>query len=153
MSKVMVVYESKYGNTKRAAEMITEGLREAGVTAEVAEPRAVDRKRLGEYDAIVIGSPTHMGNATFSIRRFVGGLGKLGLGGKQVAFFDCRIGPDPGPVVRKLEQRVGEKAPDLQIAVPGLSLLVVGMKGPLADGELARCREFGKQLAAKLAGA
>lgn len=153
MPKILVVYESKYGNTKRAAEMIIEGLREAGATAEMAQPKAVDRKQLGEYDAIVIGSPTHAGMATFGIRRFVGGLGKLDLSGKHAAVFDCRAGPEVGKVVHKLEKQLGEKVSGIRIAVPGISLLVVGMKGPLADGELERCREFGKQITGKLTGA
>jgi len=151
MPKVIVVYESKYGNTKRAAETIIEGMKEiSGIEAVLSEPRAVDKSKLADFDAIVIGSPTHIGSATRGIRKFVGNLGKLKLDGKLVAIFALHMEPEIGRVVGKLEKQIGEKAPGLKIAVPGLSIRVEGMKGPIAEGELPKCKEFGVKIATQL---
>jgi menaquinone-dependent protoporphyrinogen IX oxidase len=32
----------------------------------------------------------------------------------------------------------------------GLSIKVLGMKGPIAEGELQKCKEFGKKIATQL---
>ena len=153
MAKVIVVYESKYGNTKRAAETIIEGMKEiSGIEAVLSEPKAVDLSKLADFDAIVIGSPIHAGSATRGIRKFVGNLGKFKLDGKLVAIFDLHMSPESGRVVGKLEKQIGEKAPGLKIAVPGLSIRVKGLKGPISEGELPRCKEFGSKIASQLKG-
>ena len=86
MPKVIVVYESKYGNTKRVAEAIIEGMKEIpDVSASLHERKNVDSKDLTNYNAILIGSPNHMGNATHGILGFIGKLGKLKIEGKSVA--------------------------------------------------------------------
>jgi len=121
MTKVIVVYESKYGNTKLAGETIVEGLKGAGADAVISELKEVDPGQLTGFDAILIGSPTHMGGATRGIRKFIDKLGKLNLEGKLVAFFDCRASPEPGKAVGKMEQQLAKKAPGLKLAAPGLS--------------------------------
>jgi hypothetical protein len=46
-----------------------------------------------------------------------------------------------------LEQQIEKKAPRIEVVSPGLSVRVDGMKGPVSDGELPKCREFGMRLA------
>jgi len=146
LAKLIVVYESKYGNTRRAAEAIGEGAGETpGVEAVVKELKEVDPNRLAEYDAIVVGSPNHIGRATGGIKRLIDRLGKLNLEGKVAAAFDLYL--LEGKAVRKMEKQLGEKAPGLKLLTPGLSVRVEGMKGPIAEGELSRCREFGARVA------
>ena len=151
MARIIVVYESKYGNTRRAAEAIGEGAGETpGVEAVVKELKEVDPKQLVEYDAIVVGSPNHIGSATRGIKKFIDQLGKLNLEGKVAAAFDLYL--QEGKAVRKMEKQLGEKAPGLKLVAPGLSVRVEGMKGPIAEGELPRCREFGARVATGLKG-
>ena len=144
MARAIIIYESKYGNTRLVAEKIAEGIRQAsGVEAEVREPKEVNPEGLTEFDAIVIGSPNHMGNATRSIRTFIDELGKINLRGKLAAVFDTCIGKDFEKAVKKMEKQIVEKAPSLSLAAPGLSVRVEGMKGPITEGELPRCQDFG----------
>ncbi|MDP2920363.1 MAG: flavodoxin family protein, partial [Dehalococcoidia bacterium] len=63
MAKVAIVYESFYGNTKMVAESIAEGLKKAGVEVILAMPKEADWLQLSNTQAILIGSPDHMGNA------------------------------------------------------------------------------------------
>ncbi len=44
-----------------------------------------------------------------------------------------------------MEKRIDEKVPGVTV-VPGLSVRVKGMKGPIAGGELPRCKEFGEKV-------
>ena len=151
MAKVIVVYESKYGNTKLVAEKITEGMRGvAGIETVLAELKEVDLSQLVGFDAILVGSPNHIGGATRSIRKFIDALGKLNLEGNLAAVFDTYLGGDFEKAVKKMEKQISEKAPGLKLAAPGLSIRVEGMKGPITEGELPKCKEFGVKIATQL---
>jgi len=151
MAKAIVVYESKYGNTKRVAEAIAEGMREApGVEAVLNEVKEVELDKLVEFDAILVGSPNHMGSATKGIRKFIEELGRLSLRVKLGAVFDTYIGRDFEKAVKKMEKQIGEKVPGLKLATPGLSIKVEGMKGPISEGELPKGKEFGIKMASQL---
>jgi flavodoxin len=151
MAKAIVVYESKYGNTKRVAEAIVEGMREVpGVEAVLNEVKEVELDKLIEFDAILVGSPNHMGSATKGIRKFIDELGKLSPGVKLGAVFDTYIGRDFEKAVKKMEKQIGEKVSGLKLATPGLSIKVEGMKGPISEGELPKGKEFGVKMASQL---
>jgi hypothetical protein len=49
-----------------------------------------------------------------------------------------------------MEKRISEKALGLRQIASGLSIKVLGMKGPIAEGELQKCKEFGKKIATQL---
>ena len=153
MAKVIVVFESKYGNTKLVAETIVGGMREvSGIETVLSEVKEVDLNQLTGFDAILAGSPNHMGSATRSIRKFIDKLGKLNLEGKLAAVFDTYLGRDFEKAVKKMEKQIREKVPGLKLAAPGLSIRVEGMKGPITEGELPKCKEFGTKIAAQLKG-
>ena len=148
MAKVIVVYESKYGNTKLAAERIVEGMNQvSGTEAKLTELNDVDLTQIGEFDIVLFGSPNHMGGATRSIRKFIDKLGNINLEGKQAAVFDTYMGGDFEKAIKKMEKQIREKVPGLKIIAPGLSIRVDGMKGPITDGELPKCQEFGIKIA------
>ena len=151
MAKVIVVYESKYGNTKRVAETILEGMKEVeGIEAVIKELKEVGLNKVPEYDAILIGSPNHFGGPTRSVKKFIDQLGKLPLEGKMFAVFDTYLAKDFEKAVKKMEKRINEKAPELKQIAPGLSIKVQGMKGPISDGELPKCKDFGNRIATQI---
>ena len=52
-----------------------------------------------------------------------------------------------------MEKRIGEKVPGLKLITPGLSIKVktdLSMKGPIEEGELPKCVDFGKKIATQL---
>ena len=151
LAKVIVVYESKYGNTKRVAETILEGMKEVeGIETVIRELKEVDLNRIPEYDAILIGSPNHFGGPTRSVKKFIDQLGKLPLEDKMFAVFDTYLAKDFEKAVKKMEKRIKEKAPGLKQIAPGLSIEVQGTKGPISDGELPKCKEFGNKIATQI---
>jgi len=148
LAKVIVVYESKYGNTKLVAETIIEGMKQVkGIETALNEVKEIDLHQISSYDAILIGSPNHIGGPTRSIKKFIDKLGKLNLGEKRFAVFDTYLGKDFEKAVKKMEKRINEKAPGMKMIAPGISIRVQGMKGPIAEAELPKCKEFGKKLA------
>ena len=148
MVKAIVIYESKYGNTRLVAETIAGGMAQVtGTEAVLAEVNDVDLNRIGDFNVIIIGSPNHMGRATKSTGKFIDKLGKLNLEEKRGAVFDTYMARDFEKAVKKMEKQIAEKAPGLKLVAPGLSVRVTGMKGPVAGGELPKCKEFGVKIA------
>ena len=151
MTRVIVVYESKYGNTKLVAETIIEGMNEIEKTETVLkEVGDVEPEETRGYDVVLVGSPNHFGGPTRGVKKFIDKLGKLGLEGKVGAVFDTYMGGDFNKAVKKMEKRISEKVPGLKLIAPGLSIRVQGSKGPIAEGELPKCKEFGNKIAKKL---
>ena len=151
MTKAIVIYESKYGNTKRVAETIIEGINEIErIEAVLKELKQVEPTEILDYDLILIGSPNHWGGPTRGIKKFIDKLGKIGLEGKQGAVFDTCLEKDFNKAVQKMERRINEKVPGLKLITPGLSIKVAEMKGPIVEGELPKCREFGNKIAKQI---
>lgn len=151
----MVVYESKYGNTKLVAETITKGMSKVeGIEIVIKELKEVDPNKITDYDAILIGSPNHYGGPTEGVKEFIDRLGELNLKGKLFAVFDTYLGKKSDyffeKAVKKMEKIVSKKVPALEQMAPGLSIKVQGMKGPIVEGELSKCKEFGKKIATQL---
>ncbi len=81
--KLAVIYDSKTGNTKQAAEWIAEGMtRASGAEARVFSIDAVDVEFVGEAKGVVIGCPSYMATMTPDMRTWLMQGGKLGLAGK-----------------------------------------------------------------------
>ena len=57
MPRALVVFESMFGNGHRVAELVAEGLREAGCEAEVTSVTRAETAP--EVDLLVLGGPTH----------------------------------------------------------------------------------------------
>ncbi len=151
MTKVIVVYESKYGNTRQVAEAIIEGINEIQrIEAVLKEPKHVEPTEVLDYDVILIGSPNHFGGPTRGIKKFIDKLGKLPLKEKMFAVFDTYIKGDFEKAVKKMEKRINEKVLGLKQIAPGLSIKVQGMKGPILEEELPKCKDFGKKIANQL---
>jgi len=112
MTKILVVYYSMYGHIETMSGAIAEGARSVpgvevivkrvpetmppevaakyGAKLDQAAPVA-DPKELGEYDAIIFGTPTRFGNMTAQMRNFLDQTGGLwvkgGLVGKVASVF------------------------------------------------------------------
>jgi NAD(P)H dehydrogenase (quinone) len=71
MSKIVVVYHSGYGHTKKVAEAVAQsaGAQLIGIDAEGNIGEA-DWSALDAADAIVFGSPTYMGSVSWQFKKF-----------------------------------------------------------------------------------
>jgi len=48
-----------------------------------------------------------------------------------------------------MENQISVNLPNSSLALPSLSIKVSGMKGPIVDSDLLKCREYGIELAKK----
>jgi len=153
LTKVFIIYDSKYGNTKQAAENILAGITAVqGIETATGYVKEVNPTELGTYDAIVLSAPNHMGRPSRAMKRFVDSLSVVDLKAKHGAVFGTYAGKErpADRAMKKLEKMVAQKLPNLKLISPGLSVRVNGITGPIVEGELPKCVEFGKKIAEQL---
>ena len=71
MAKILVVYYSRSGNTKKMAEMIGRGAQKAGASCDVKEVEDVKAEDLKNYDGIIMGSPTYYGSMAAELKKLI----------------------------------------------------------------------------------
>ena len=69
MSKALVLYYSRSGNTKQMAEIIAEGIKKEGIETVLKDVSDAKADELLQYDVIVIGSPTYYGTMAAEIKK------------------------------------------------------------------------------------
>ncbi|MFW9829472.1 MAG: flavodoxin family protein, partial [Candidatus Thorarchaeota archaeon] len=106
----------------------------------------IELNKTDAYDLILIGSPNHMGSHISSVKKFINNLSKAQVKVNSFAVFDTYLSKDFEKAVKKMENQISKKIPDLIKASPGLSIKVDGMKGPISEEDLPKCKEFGFKL-------
>lgn len=151
--KILILYDSFYGNTEKIAEAIGSGL--------VGDIKIIHVKKAGisqvkNINLLVVGSPTHGGMPTPSIAAFLKTLPDDSLAWVNVAAFDTRFATEDhgialkivmnvlrfaaGRIVRTLKRKGG-----IPIAKPE-GFIVEDKEGPLKKGELERAKAWAKRL-------
>lgn len=147
--RVLIVYSSKFGNTRRVAEAIAEVAKQAGDT------RVVDIEQLAAsdfegVDLVVMGSPTHALTLPAAVRSVLAAQPPGLLAGKSVAAFDTTVKPWPlrhlraSPKLLRQLQRLGGRP----VARPKTFFVrMIGAQQPgevnlLLEGEIERARAW-----------
>lgn len=145
--KALVVYFSKFGNTKMVAEAIVEGLKQ-GSQARVLSSDELTAADFDGADLVVMGCPTHKMNLPIAVQPVFESLPKKVLRGKKVAAFDTSYKMSAllnrftaGKRLAKKLRKLGGKR-----IVPPEIFLVTGREGPLYDGEIERAGAWAKLL-------
>ena len=145
--KVLVIYDSQYGNTEQVAKAISGAFGAEGKAVKIGE---VKREEIKDYDLIFIGSPTQGGRHSLGMKAFLDNLPKEVLAGKRLAAFDTRL----KTVFVKM---FGYAAPRIESAIKAMGgnstaqpqgFFVKSAKGPVLDGELERAAAWAKAAAA-----
>ncbi len=145
--KTLIVYDTKYGNTKKVAKLIGEGLKtieDNEVIIEYVEEIDLNKEQI--YDLILIGSPNHYGTYTKPIKNFIANLPESSLKGNTYAVFGTYMYKNYQRVIKGMEKQINEVMPNMVKTSPGLSIRVATNKGPIKDEEFPKCREFGIKL-------
>jgi NAD(P)H dehydrogenase (quinone) len=69
--KVVVIYYTRSGNTKKMAEIIHEEIKNNGLAADIFPVDSIKPKQLLDYDGIIIGSPTYYGTLAGPVKQFL----------------------------------------------------------------------------------
>ena len=149
MPKVIIVYSTVYGNTKTVAEAIYDAIKERKLEAECKNVKDLKPEELINFDVILLGSPTHRASVSDDMREFLDKLKKVKLKGKSGAAFDTRYANVKEGAIEVIEKSMRELG--INIILQGQPIIVKGAKGPIAEGELLKCKDFGKSIAEKIA--
>jgi flavorubredoxin len=88
MSKALIVYATRTGETRKIAELIAEGIRFSGYEAEVADAKNIKKEAdLEGFDAYVFGSSTYHGEMLQAMKTFLFIAEKANLEGKTGGAF------------------------------------------------------------------
>jgi flavodoxin len=152
--KVVIVYDSVFGNTATVAREMAAAL-EAGNEVRLLSVTEAKRLTVVDVDLLLIGSPTRGFRPTPAIDEFAISVGPGA--GRRAAVFDTRLDAEeihPAPlrwVVAAGGYAAQRMAQDLERhgfkvdATAGF--LVTGTEGPLKAGEIERAREWALSLA------
>jgi hypothetical protein len=177
MVRVLVVYESMFGNTERIARAVGAGLAAPvdglpGHDVEVIEVGAAPDRLGRDVDLLVAGAPTHAfglsrpSTRRDSVKSATGPLVSTGRGLREwiagleaegtprVAVFDTRMGKPAFLRFTPHGSRVATKllrARGLPVSLGADHFWVTDTTGPLAAGEEERARTWGATLGAAVA--
>lgn len=151
--RTIVVYDSKFGNTKKIAEAIKSGIGESDV--QIFHVNDLNLDLLKDIGLLIIGSPTHGGQATEAIKNLLNKVKEMGPKDLQTAVFDTGI-PAEGQkwwmkiIVKIIQYAAPRMANNLMKA--GIKVLgaetffVSGNEGPIKEGEIERAIDWAKEL-------
>ena len=150
MKKAIIVYESVYGNTKKIAEAICKGMNKVeGVECVIKKTGELHTDDLCDFDAILFGCPNHNQEPALNVIKFIDRAFIVHLKAKMGAAFDTYTGGNKDVAVTKLEAKIREKLPGIDL-IDNLSAKVNGRKGPLADDEESKALDLGSRFAKRL---
>jgi len=167
--KVVVVFESMFGNTKVQAQDVRDGLADSGADVEMVGVVDAVGTELADCDLVVLAAPTHALTlsrpqtradavsrgadpecASTGIREWLGTLDHAlpaTSARPPVAVLDTRVSKArvwPGSAAKRAARTLGKAG---FTVVEQMSFYVDGITGPVAGGEHQRARLWGRQLA------
>ena len=71
--KVLIVYDSRTGNTEKMAHAVADGVRDEGVEVDVKRVDEASLDALPEVDGLILGSPVYYGLPSAKIKEFLDG--------------------------------------------------------------------------------
>jgi flavodoxin len=141
--KILVVYDSKFGNTERIARSIASGV--GSMHQVTVEPAAAAAEIDRSIDLMIVGGPTQAHGASPAMKTYLSQLPDLP--GTRCATFDTRYdkprwltGAASGVIEDGLRKLGGRPVG------PGESFFIEHSEGPLVSGEEDRAMAWGATL-------
>lgn len=150
--KVLIVYDSFYGNTEKIARSIESVFEDTHVA--IVKASAEEASKAKEVDLLIVGSPTRAFSASENTKAFLKALGKLN--GVKACAFDTRV--DTGKVnsrilnflvkifgyaAKPISRALSKKG--CNIILEEVGFFVKGSEGPLEEGEIERSIAWAKE--------
>ena len=145
MSKVLIIYYSLSGNTEKMAQAVLEGGQKVSdIESQLLIDFEASSTKLGDIDAIIVGTPTYHHDMPRGIKHFFENLAT------QSTNLTQKIGASFGSFGWSGE------APRLALEIMEHKFAMDVIKPPLlikyrpGNTALSKCREFGKRIAEQL---
>ncbi|MFX1419652.1 MAG: flavodoxin domain-containing protein [Promethearchaeota archaeon] len=149
MKKVIILYDSVYGNTKKVAMSLTRGLEAGGLYVDSISIQDFDITRLKSYDIIGIGGPTHFHGASKQMKSFLNRIKHLKMVDKYGFAFetkgDFRLAGSAAKRITKYLKKIKVKI--INSAITGI---VLDKEGPLQETTLDTMEQIGLKISDKI---
>ena len=143
--KILIIYDSVFGNTEQIAQAIGNALG-SQEDVEILRVSNVKPEQLTGLKLLIVGSPTHGGRPTSAIRDFLNKVSESVIRGINVAAFDTRFSTRLvrifGYAAGRIADRLKRNGGTLIVSPEGF--FVKGKEGPLKEGELERAASWAK---------
>ncbi len=146
---ICIIYESKYGNGKKAMNYLLDILRKKGFSVQLLSIHEVDPRSVPESDLYIFSAPHAFGKIVRSMRKF---LEKIEVKNPNARYLLVTTGLNPSSTTDSgLEQmeEILQTKPVLKLS-QGLQLKVMAIKGPLEEGYEKKLDEFAENIQATL---
>ena len=142
--KILILYDTKYGNTEKVARKIGDSLTGEVRVLNVHEASLADLKSI---DLLIVGSPTQGGKPTPLLQEFVDNIPESLIRGVKAATFDTRIS---SKIVGIFGFAAGKLAGILKkkgaLVISSEGFFVNNKNNSLKEGELERVINWAKDL-------
>src|SRR4030042_1828191 len=146
--KVLVIYDSVYGNTEEIAKSMGEAI---GSDAKVVKAENSGLTDLESVELLIAGSPTCGGRPTPKMKEFLDTIKTVSLKDIKIAAFDTRFpatwvkifGFAAGKIEKQLKSQGGKSV------IKPEGFYVSGTKGPLVEGEYERAAKWAQDISGK----
>ena len=158
--KILVLYDSFFGNTKKIAQAIVDELSQEHEVV-IARAETANVFQLQNRDLLFMGSPTRAFAPSPNMTALLKIIPAQSLAGIKVAVFDTRIAPEDikpklidsfiklaGYAEKKIIRLLKPSGAD--VILPGEGFFVSESEGPLKEGELAKAGTWARSILAKL---
>ncbi|MFX1447973.1 MAG: flavodoxin domain-containing protein [Promethearchaeota archaeon] len=149
MKKVLILYDTIYGNTKRVAMALSRGLEAGNFYVDCIPIQGFDIEQIKNYDVLGIGGPTHFHGASESIKSFLKKIRHLKMENKLGFAFETKgdfrlAGSAAVRIMRYLKKM------KLKIIHPAITAIVLDKEGPLEPNIIDRIEQIGLGISEKL---
>lgn len=149
LKKLLILYDSLYGNTKKVAMALSRGLEEGEIYVDTYTIQDFDISELKSYEVIGIGGPTHYHGVSDQMKRFLINIRHLKIQNKKGFVFetkaDFRLA---GSAAKKIMRSL--KKMKIEIIHPIISGIVDNKEGPLQENTLDNMERIGLILSDKI---
>jgi flavodoxin len=149
MKKVIILYDSIYGDTRKLAMSLSRGLEAGGLYVDSSSIQDFDIGELKNFDIIGIGGPTHFHGASKQMKLFLKGIKHLKMEHKYGFVFetkaDFRLAGSAAKRIRRILKKM-----KLKIIHPTITGIVIDKEGPLKENTLEIMEKVGLDISNKV---
>jgi flavodoxin len=151
--RILIVYDttSANRNTEKVAKTIESVLRQEECSVDCHYVADADPTNVGNYDCLLIGSPTEGFRPKKLIKEFLDSLPKGEFSGKPAAAFDTQVQSRfSGSAAKKIQSKLEQLG--FRIAAEPLAAYVEGKQAEihLKDGEMEKTANWAQELTKSL---
>lgn len=130
---ISIIYESKYGNGKKAMTYLETSLSKKGYSVQLMSVHEIKPKSIPEVDLYIFSAPNRMGKIIRSMRKF---LEKIEIKNPKAQYIVVNTCLNPSSSQDKGLEQMEEilRKKNISKLSEGLKLKVMAMKGPLESG-------------------